>query len=271
MFGNDILYRYAAAGSCHGSHVGAGFDLIGNDGISAAHQALYAADLDHIGTGAHNIGAHGIEEVGQIYDMRLLGGVFNNGLTLSQGCSDHNIHGGSHRDHIQIDVGALQAFICVGIDDRIAAAFHLGAQRLKALDMLVNGTDTAKVAAAGHSDLGLAEATQIRTQQIIGCAHLTVALTGGRAVMHTAAIQLYGIFSHHTNTYAQFPQDLQLDHNITNHGDVFNAHHTVHQNGGGDDCNGGVFRATDIYFTKQRFSAVNHIFFHEQSLDSAYL
>ena len=52
MTRNNILHQNRTAAGCNGCHEGARLDLIRNDGVTAAVQALYTADLDHIGAGA---------------------------------------------------------------------------------------------------------------------------------------------------------------------------------------------------------------------------
>ncbi len=82
MTRNNILHQNRTAAGCNGCHEGARLDLIRNDGVTAAVQALYTADLDHIGAGALNIRTHCIQEVRQIDNVRLLRAVLHNRLTL---------------------------------------------------------------------------------------------------------------------------------------------------------------------------------------------
>ena len=106
MLGDDVFHQHLTAGGGHGRHVGSGLDLVGDDGIGAAGEPLHAADFDGVGSGAPDVPAHGVEEVGQIHDVGLLGRVFNHGVPLCQNRGHHDIHGGAHGDHIQIDIGA---------------------------------------------------------------------------------------------------------------------------------------------------------------------
>ena len=59
---------------------------------------------------------------------------------------------------------------------------------------------------------------------------------------------------------AQLFQNLQTQRHIGDLGDIFNAADTVHHQRGGDDGDGGVFRAADLYFTKQGITALYYIF-----------
>ena len=64
--------------------------------------------------GAHDVSPHGVEEVGQVHDMGFLGGVFDDGQAIRQGGGQHNIHGGPHRYHVQVDLGAVAGGLCRG-------------------------------------------------------------------------------------------------------------------------------------------------------------
>ena len=70
---------------------------------------------------------------------------------MSHGGCHHDIDGGTHTDHIHIDMIALQ-MSCLS-DDQSVLNTHIRSQSLEALDMLVNGP-AADVAAAGKSHLG---------------------------------------------------------------------------------------------------------------------
>ena len=100
--------------------------------------------------------------------MRLLGGVFNHGVALGQYGGHHDVHGGADGHDIQIDVGAGEAAGLHGGIDVAPLGGNAGAQRAKALYVLVNGADAAEIAAAGHGDLGSAEAPQQRADEIVG-------------------------------------------------------------------------------------------------------
>ena len=60
MLGNDVLNQDLAPGRSHGRHIGARFNLVGDDGIGAAGEAVYPTNFDHVGAGAHDVGSHGV-------------------------------------------------------------------------------------------------------------------------------------------------------------------------------------------------------------------
>ena len=77
------------------------------------------------------------------------------------------------------------------------------------------------------------------------------------------AIQLHGVAVQHPNPGAQLLQNIQQQSNIADLRDVFNAAGAVHQQGGGDDSNGGILCAADGNFTKKRPTAANKILIHK--------
>ena len=67
---------------------------------------------------------------------------------------------------------------------------HLGTHGGEALDMLVDGTHAAEVAAAGHRDLGLAEAAEQRADEVVGGADLVRELLRDLRGGNMAAVDL---------------------------------------------------------------------------------
>ena len=69
----------------------------------------------------------------------LLGGVLNDSQAVGQHGRQHDVHGGAHRDDVQIDLGAAHAAV-FGLGMDVAAPhIHVGPHGHKALDVLVNG------------------------------------------------------------------------------------------------------------------------------------
>ena len=259
MLGDDVLDEHLAAGGGNGGHIGARLDLVGDDGVGAAGEAVHPPDLDDVGTGAHDVGAHGVEEVGQVHDVGLLGGVFNHRHTLGQHGGQHDVHGGPHGYDVQIDVGALHpAFFGPGVD-KAAPHVHLGAHGHKALDVLVDGPP-AEVAAPRRGHLGGTEPAQQGADEVIGGPDLPGQLLGHPGVSDMGAVHVHRGAVDGAHVGAQLLEDIQNQGHIADLGNIFNAAAAVHQQGGGNDSDSGVLRAADVDFTKQRFSAVNHIF-----------
>ena len=122
--------------------------------------------------------------------MRLLGGVFDDGGALGQRRGHHDVHRCTDGDHVEIDVRALHA-PAVGLGADEVALADLGTHGDKALDVLIDGAHAAEVAAAGHGDLGLAEAAKQRADEVVGGADLVRKLLRDLRGGDMAAVDLH--------------------------------------------------------------------------------
>ena len=123
--------------------------------------------------------------------MRFFCGVFNDGHTVRQRRRQHDVHGGPHRDHIQIDLPAGQTAIGhLGFDNPVDH-LHLGAHGDEALDVLVNGA-AAQIAAAGHRHLRPAEAAQQSAHDIVAGTDFPGRAVRDFPVANAGAVDFYG-------------------------------------------------------------------------------
>ena len=259
MFGNHILDEHVSSGCSHGGHIGARLNLVGDDGVGAALQPVYPPDLDDVGAGPPDVRPHGVQKVGQIHDMGLLGGVFNDGPALGQGGGQHDVHGGPYRHDIQINLppGQAGAVGHPGVDQAVAD-LHLSAHGHKALDMLVYGP-SAQVAAAGQGDLRPAEPAEQRAHQIVAGANLPGQLIGDLTVADMRAVHLQGGAVDHAHIGAQLAKDLKDQRDVADLRNVFDAADAIHQQSGGNDGHRGVFRSADVDGSVEGISPVNQI------------
>ena len=220
---------------------------------------LNAAHLNDIGTRTAHIGTAHVQKVRQIDHVGFLGAVFQNGLTLRHDSGQHAIHGRADADLIKEDVGTGQALL--GADgDHAVVHTVLGAQSAEGLEVLVDGAG-AKVAAAGHGHLRLAEAGEQRTQEIIAGAHLA-----GQIVRHIGAadvggVDLVGVPVQHLDLGTQDAQDLQADGHIADVGQVLDDTDVPGQNGGRQDAHSRIFGTRNGDLTVQGLTARNNKFF----------
>ena len=242
MFGDDVLNQHRAAAGCDRSHKGARLNLVRNDGVAAAVQALDAADLDYIRARSLNVCPHRVQEVRQVHDMRLLGAVFHNGLALGEHRGEHDVHGRADRYHVKVDMRAVQPVLGSLRADIAALGQGNGCpERLKALDVLVDRAHAAEVAAAGHSDLGKAVFAEEHTEQIIGGAQLALQLVRLKTRM-AAVLDLDRRRIDEADLCAQLAHDLKLEGHIDNLGYILDADRAVRQQGCRDDGDRCVFR-----------------------------
>ena len=261
MLGDHVADQDFSPGGRGGDHIGARLDLIGDDGVSAAVELFHAVDLDGIGTCAAHVGAHGVEEVCQIHDMGLSGGVLDDGPAGGQDRGDHDVHGCAHGDLVQIDPGAVQMSVQrIGVDEAVLHA-DLGPQGGHALHVLVNGAH-AEIAAAGHGGLGAAEAAQHGADQIIGGPDLAHQIVGGVLISGVGAVDFNGRFIDIADPGAELGQDRQKHIGVADLGNIFNTAYAFHQQSCRNDGHRCVLGAADIHNAAQRSSAVDHILFH---------
>ena len=75
--GRRVLQQHVAAGHRHRHGIGAGLDAVGQHRMARAVQLGDAFHDDARGAGAGDFGAHLVETVGDIADLRLARGVFD--------------------------------------------------------------------------------------------------------------------------------------------------------------------------------------------------
>ena len=177
------------------------------------------------------------------------------------GSRQHDIDGGADAGHIQVDMRTVHAAVGIG-DDAAGLGGHIRAQRLKALEMLVDGAD-AQVAAAGHADLRGAEPAQKRPDEVIG----SPVLSGEVVVQHlggakTRAVDADGGIREHLHLRAQPPKDLQLNGDVADLGQIFDDTGPFYENGAGQNGHCRILCAADGHLTVQSAPALDDVFGH---------
>ena len=201
MLRGDVFDEDIASGGSGSHHIAARLDLIRDDAVGAAVHPLDAAHLDDIGARAAHIRAAHIQEVCQIDDMRLLGTVLKDGLTLRHDGGKHPVHGRADADLIEEDMSAGQALLGADRDHAVVHAV-LRAEGAEGLEVLVDGAG-AKVTAAGHGHLRLAKAGQQRAEEVVAGAHLA-----GQIVRHIGAGEVGGVVAGRMPTAAFFAPEM---------------------------------------------------------------
>ena len=151
--------------------------------------------------------------------------------------------------------------------DVAASHIHVGPHGHKALDVLVNGP-SAEVTAARRGHLGGAEPAQQRPNEVIRGADFPRQLLRHTGVADVGAVHVHRGAVDGANIGAQLLQDVEQQRHVADLRQILNAADPVHQQGGGDDGNGGILGAADIDFTKKRLSAMNYILCQNATLYS---
>ena len=89
--------------------------------------------------------------------------------------------------------------------------------------------------------------------------------------MDVTAVNLHRVAVDGADGRAKLLQNLQNRGNVGDLGDVFNAADAVHQNGGGNNGNGGVLRTADLHLAEQRLASVYDVFCQRSDLVSGIL
>ncbi len=254
---DDVPDQDVALGGGGGDHIGAGLDLIRDDRVIRAVELLYAVDLDHVGAGAVDVRAEGVEKVREIDDMRFLRHIFEDRQALGFYGGEHDVDGRADGDDVEIDVPPEEV---LGLDaDKAVPDVDGRAQRLKTLDMLVDRAD-AEVASAGQGNVRLAEPSHQRAEKVIGGPELAGEILRHLVGAQVARINEDGGAADGANRRAHDGQDFKQMVDIADFGYIFKETGPLRKNGCRDNGDGGVFCPADGDFPAKRFSAVDDIF-----------
>ena len=98
MVARRALERHLAAGDGGRDDERAGLDAVGHHVVLGAAQAALALDLDRVGRGPLDLGAHLLQERDQVVDLGLLGGGPDDRVALGQRRGEHRVLG-AHDGH----------------------------------------------------------------------------------------------------------------------------------------------------------------------------
>ena len=166
-------------------------------------------DFNDVGARAADIRAHGVEEVGKVYDMGLLGGIFQDSDALGFHRGQHGVDGTANGVAVKVNMSAQQSaggLAGPGVD-HATVQVYLYIHGLKGLDVLVDGPDP-EVAAAGHGHARPGAAAQQCTQKIIGPPHPAGQVIGDNREDGVGRVNFQGSPVQKLYLYAHIPQDM---------------------------------------------------------------
>ena len=134
----------------------AGGDAVGHDVVLRRVERVDAVDLDGRRAGPAHVGAHGDEELGDVGDLRLAGGVLDAGVPGGEHRGHEDVLGGPDARELQVHARAVQPLGGCG-DEVPVGDVDLRAQGLEALGVQIEAARADGVA-AGHRDVRLADA-----------------------------------------------------------------------------------------------------------------
>jgi hypothetical protein len=128
--------------------------------VLGAAEALPADDLDRVGIGPLDLGAHLLEEDDQVVDLGLPGGRPDDRVALGERRREHRVLGAHDRHEREPDLGAAEA-ARRGREVVAVAVGDVGAERAHCLDVKIHRPPPDPVA-AGVADDHPAEPAQER-------------------------------------------------------------------------------------------------------------
>ena len=115
------------------------------------------------------------------------------------------------------------------------------------------------------------ETAQQSADEIVGSPELPGKLIRGPSGVDVTAVDLHRVSVQHPDAGPQLLQNGEQQRHVADLGDVFNAADAVHQNGGGNNGNGGVLRTADLHLAEQRLASVYDVFCQRSDLVSGIL
>lgn len=256
-----ILQLHPATGRGRGHQVGAGLDTVGQYVVASTAEALHAFDDDGIGASALDVGAHGVQAVGQVDHLRLASGVLQHGTAVGQRGSHHQVLGAGHADGIEEEVTATQAAgRRLGLD---VAAFDLDlrAHGLETADMQVDRTRTDR-ATARQGHFGLAEARQHRAQHQDRGTHGLHQFVRRDQGFDAAGIDFDVELLVDDRLHAHAAEQFDHGGNVVQVRQVADGDRSIGQQGRGQDRQRRVLRAGNADFAIEAVTAGNNQFIH---------
>src|SRR5699024_1592552 len=128
-----------------------------------------SSDTDNVCSGAFDIRAHTVQEIGNVHYMRFSCRILNDRTSGRQRCRHHDIDRSSHRNHIQENMTSMK-ILCFR-HDRTVNNLYFCAQSPESFQMLVNRT-TSDIASSRKRNLRMFIFTKEGSQKIIRCTYL---------------------------------------------------------------------------------------------------
>ncbi|MBP5728775.1 MAG: hypothetical protein J6Y48_17015, partial [Clostridia bacterium] len=216
-----------------------------------------------------DLGAHTVQEVRKVNDVRFLGRVVDEGLALRFDRGQHDVDRRADGDHIKENVAAGQrAFRC----QHAADFLRFRADGTEALQVLVHRPG-ADFTAAGGGNTRFAAASQQGAQQVIACTQTLGVVVGDLHAFGRPGIHMHAAPGFIINFCTKLCQDICQGVDIFNIGKIFDGAGLIAQQRSRNNCNGGIFAAADPDLTFQCVSAGDQhpLFAHPVSLLRSFL
>ena len=227
----ELVERHVAVGDRRGQCIGARHDPVGHDRVVSPAQLVHAVDCDPRRAGAGDSGAHRIQKLGEVGDLRLAGGGLDDRPAAGERRSRHHVGRPQHRRAERPSQEDRRADEVVRLgDDVTATKLDPGTEGLQATEVQVHGPFP-EHASARHRHRRVAATSQQRAQYTDPRPHRAnhlVACVRGAVVMrrerHRAMPALY--------VHAQLAQQPGHVVDVRQVRDASKRHRPVRQQGG---------------------------------------
>ena len=216
---------------------------------------VHPVDFDDIGASPPDVRPHGVEEVGHIHNMGLLGHILQDGEAFGPHRRQHNVDGSPHGDHVEVDMDPPQ-LLRPGVNHPFVDV-HRSAHGLKALNVLVDGAHP-KVAAPRHKDAGLPAAAQQGADEVIAGPHVLRQVVGDGVAHQMGGVYLHRLLPHHPHLGPHLGEDAQQQGHVADIGDVVDDALAPRQHRGGDDGHRRVFGPADLHCAVEGISSSHY-------------
>jgi hypothetical protein len=167
------------------NHEGPGLHAVRDHPVRGAAKRFHALYLDHAGASATYHAPHGVDVVGQVRHLGLLGGILDDRRAFGEAGHRQDVAGGAHARAIEEDVGALEA-LGIRLDIAMLDA-HLGAERLHPFDVVIHGA-SADIAPAGKRNARASKTCEQRPGDAEGGSHALHQLVGSHVRLDPRSI-----------------------------------------------------------------------------------
>jgi hypothetical protein len=180
QFRARVFQQHVAAGHGDRHGIGAGLDAVGQHAVARAIELGHALDDDPRAASARDLGAHLVEAISDVGDLRFARGILDHGGASREGSRHQRGMSAADRHLGKFDLAAPQSFLGAG-DDVSAIDLDLGAEIFERHDQKIDRART-DGAAAGHRHLRLAHARDQRRDHPEARAHARDQFIGRRGV-----------------------------------------------------------------------------------------
>ncbi len=223
-------------------------------------EMVHADDGDEVAANARDVGAHAVEQVAELLDVRLAGGVVDGGGAGGHDGGHDDVGRTRDRSLVEEHVGALQPFGLDVVDVLLIVVDELGAKVLEAEEMGVEAPPPYLVA-AGLGNGCLAETAEQRPNHQHRTAQRRAFLDEVAAVevVEVDVVGLEGVVVGRVlgDLHADVLQQPDEVVDVEDIGDVGDAHGVAGEQRGADHLQGLVLGALRCDGAFQRVSALN--------------